>query len=99
MHTSAASPNEWKVLLQTLQSLKEIISACHPHPELGTAFQSPENFHSSFQIINSLLEKVIATIDMSSTSSHKRFIVRQGHHAWLDECKSPCSNSWDAIRN
>ncbi|KAM3184509.1 hypothetical protein ACTXT7_008211 [Hymenolepis weldensis] len=87
MHTSAASPNEWKILLQTLQSLKEILNACHPHPELGLPFETPEYGQSPDQIISSLLEKIIETIDMSLTSNHRRFIVRQGHHAWLDEWK------------
>ncbi|EUB64009.1 MutS protein [Echinococcus granulosus] len=87
MHTSAAAPNEWKVLLQTLQSLKSIIDACRHHPELGAPFDSPENASSPCLILCSLLEKIIETIDMSSTSSHKRFIVKQGHHAWLDEWK------------
>ncbi|VUZ44815.1 unnamed protein product [Hymenolepis diminuta] len=87
MHTSAASPNEWKSLLQTLQSLKEILNACHPHPELGMPFETSEYGQSPDQIISSLLEKIIETIDMSLTSNHRRFIVRQGHHAWLDEWK------------
>ncbi|VDO01266.1 unnamed protein product [Rodentolepis nana] len=87
MHTSSASPNDWKILLQTLQSLKEILSVCYPHPELGTPFETPESVQSPQQVINSLLDKVAETIDMSSTSNHKRFIVRQGHHAWLDEWK------------
>lgn len=86
MHTSAASPNEWKSLLQTLQSLKEILNACHPHPELGMPFETSEYGQPPDQIISSLMEKVIETIDMSLTSNHRRFIVRQGHHAWLDEC-------------
>nr|CDS30299.1 mutS protein 5 [Hymenolepis microstoma] len=87
MHTSSASPNDWKILLQTLQSLKEILSICHPHPELGLPFETPESVQSPQQVITSLLDKVSETIDMSSTSNHKRFIVRQGHHAWLDEWK------------
>lgn len=87
MHTSAASPNEWRLLLQTLQSLKAIMDACCHHPELSSPLISPDNVSSPCRTLYSLLEKVIETIDMSSTSSHKRFIVKQGNHPWLDECK------------
>ncbi|KAL5107411.1 hypothetical protein TcWFU_001919 [Taenia crassiceps] len=87
MHTSAATPNEWKMLLQTMQSLKAIMDVCRHHPELSSPLNGPDNVSSPCQTLYSLLEKIIETIDMSSTYSHKRFIVKQGNHAWLDEWK------------
>ncbi|VDK24011.1 unnamed protein product [Taenia asiatica] len=87
MHTSAATSSEWKMLLQTLQSLKAIMDACRHHPELSSPLDSPDNVSSPYQTLYSLLEKITETIDLSSTSSHKRFIVKQGNHAWLDEWK------------
>ncbi|VDM17363.1 unnamed protein product [Hydatigera taeniaeformis] len=87
MHASSAASNEWKMLIQTLQSLKSIMEICRHHPELSVPMDTPDNVPPPWQILHSLLEKIVETIDMSSTSSHKRFIVKQGHHAWLDEWK------------
>uniref|UniRef100_A0A5K3EGB8 MUTSd domain-containing protein n=1 Tax=Mesocestoides corti TaxID=53468 RepID=A0A5K3EGB8_MESCO len=87
MHTSGASPNEWKMLLQTMHSVNEIVDACRPHPELNASFGSMEGVDSPRQVLVTLLEKIVDTIDISSTSSHKRFIVKQGYQSWLDEWK------------
>ena len=86
MHTSAATPNEWKMMLQTLNSLNEIIKACRPHSELNSPLDTPGISDSPGQTLCSLLQKIVETIDISSTSSHKRFVVKQGHNGWLDEC-------------
>lgn len=82
MLTAAASPSEWKILLQTMQSFKEILNVCRPHPQLRAPFEV-----TAGQAVCTLLEKIVSIIDLSSTSSHKRFIVRQGNQAWLDECE------------
>lgn len=74
-------------MLQTLHSLKEIVNACRTYPELVTSLDTPSITDSPGQTLYSLLEKIIETIDISATTSHKRFVVKQGHNGWLDECK------------
>uniref|UniRef100_A0A0X3Q019 DNA mismatch repair protein MutS core domain-containing protein n=1 Tax=Schistocephalus solidus TaxID=70667 RepID=A0A0X3Q019_SCHSO len=91
MKISAASPNEWRTFLKSLHAMNELLGLCSPHAVL-VAISEEDRQQSNVEntprlLIPRLLDKVIQTIDVGSTSQHKRFVVRQGKHDWLDEWK------------
>ncbi|BHF69794.1 MutS protein msh5 [Sparganum proliferum] len=91
MKISAASPNEWRTFLKSLHAMKELTNLCLPHAVLAAVAEEDKQRLSAENtprlLIPRLLDKVVQTIDMGSTSRQKRFVVRQGKHDWLDEWK------------
>nr|VZI05904.1 unnamed protein product [Spirometra erinaceieuropaei] len=91
MKISAASPNEWRTFLKSLHAMKELTNLCLPHAVLASVAEEDKQRLSAENtprlLIPRLLDKVVQTIDMGSTSRQKRFVVRQGKHDWLDEWK------------